>query len=216
MAIPKPIPELFVGMKIFGIIILEIIPGSYPKGQKKIPGGHVHKKVRCICDCGVESIKDYASIRWHKTKSCGCLSKKVGQTHGLHKSSEYGSWDGMKRRCFNKAAKDYIRYGARGITVCDRWKNSFENFIADMGFKPTIKHTLDRINNDGNYEPENCRWATTKEQAANKRVGKLKKEEVIKIRELCLVKTRKELLEMYDISYSGLNDVINRRTWKDL
>ena len=211
-----PLPKLFVGMKVAQILILEIIPGSYPKGQKHISGGHKHKTVRCLCDCGIESIKYYASIRWHKTKSCGCLQLKVGQTHGLHKSTEYGSWDGMKRRCYNKASKDYERYGGRGITMCDRWKDSFENFIADIGFKPTIKHTLDRINNDGNYELSNCKWATPKQQAQNRRGGILTKEAVIKIRSLSETKTPIELALMFGVSRRTICSVNNRESWRHI
>jgi len=95
------------------------------------------------------------------------------KTHGMHKTSEYHAWKDMKGRCFNPNHKDYPNWGGRGITVCDRWKNSFENFLADMKLKPTPKHSIDRIDNDGDYCPENCRWATNAEQQNNQRTNRL-------------------------------------------
>ena len=93
--------------------------------------------------------------------------------HGMSDSSEYTSWEGMKRRCFNPNHKRYSDWGGRGITVCDRWKNSFENFFADMGLKPTSKHSIDRIDNDGDYCPDNCRWATKEQQVNNRKNNRL-------------------------------------------
>lgn len=112
------------------------------------------------------------------TKSCGCLRREttslVGlakKTHGMRDTPEYGVWANMKDRCYNPSSEDYKNYGGRGIKVCERWLNSFENFYEDMGEKPWSKllYSLDRINNDGNYEPSNCRWATVKQQVNNRR-----------------------------------------------
>lgn len=104
----------------------------------------------------------------------GCCSQLCGvaaraSTHRLIYTSEYSAWRDMKARCYRAAHKDYPKYGARGITVCDRWRDSFQNFYADMGPKPVPGLSIERMNNDGNYEPSNCKWADRFEQARNKR-----------------------------------------------
>lgn len=107
---------------------------------------------------------------------------------GSSKTTEWASWQSMKGRCTNKRLKEYRRYGGRGISVCDRWKESFENFLEDMGQKPSPTHSLDRINNNGNYEPGNCRWATPKEQSNNTRkciVIKFNNKNYSSLAELC-------------------------------
>jgi len=132
-------------------------------------------KYVCMCDCGTRVIVLSGSLAGGHTKSCGCLQREAavlartthGQTRG-GKSPEYLSWLGMRHRCYYERDKRYEIYGGRDIKVCDRWLESFENFYADMGPRPSSKHSLDRIDNDGNYEPGNCRWATATEQVRNR------------------------------------------------
>lgn len=125
----------------------------------------------CICDCGVRCVKKKANIITGDTRSCGCLKKEsignVNRSHSLTGTKEYVSWMAIKSRCYYPKNNRYAKYGARGITVCQRWKDSFENFLSDMGYAPSPKHSVDRVDVNAGYGPENCRWATTKEQSRN-------------------------------------------------
>lgn len=135
----------------------------------------------CACDCGRETHISGECLRAKKQKSCGCLRRetanRIGKehstTHGHSKigngngSPEYLSWCSMIQRCTNPQATGYDRYGGAGIEICDRWRNSFANFLADMGLRPKGR-SLDRVDPFGNYELSNCRWATIKEQRGNR------------------------------------------------
>lgn len=133
---------------------------------------------RCVCSCGSVSVAAATNLTKGRTRSCGCYNDEMrGKTRTTHghttdrfhnnQSAEYNTWQLMKHRCCDPKNNRYYRYGARGITVCERWLKSFEAFLSDMGLKPTPQHSIDRINSDGNYEPTNCRWATRSEQRRN-------------------------------------------------
>lgn len=122
------------------------------------------------CDCGVELLRVSQELVSGKTRSCGCLRIKHGEGSSRGKRSpEYRAWKGMKARCYSKSATGYENYGGRGIRVCRRWRNSFENFLADMGRKPGERFSLDRLDSNKDYSKDNCRWATFFEQNQNRR-----------------------------------------------
>lgn len=152
--------------KVFGRLVVK-----HP--MPKIKNQHLHWL--CVCECGKQKIIDGGSLRYGLSNSCGCLQKqivsKMKTTHGeAHiETREYTAWQNMRARCYRKKASNYSYYGGRGIRVCARWRFSYENFLADMGRRPSPAHSLDREDANGNYTPDNCRWATKSVQSANQR-----------------------------------------------
>ncbi|HBN5447502.1 TPA: hypothetical protein L3F56_004202 [Klebsiella oxytoca] len=137
---------------------------------EELPTTNQIKKGRFLCDCGRETVTRIYYAKTGHTKSCGCLKVKSVTKHGMYKTREYGIWSGMMDRCYQENNPRFADYGARGITVCDQW-HDFTSFYKDMGNKPDGM-SLDRINNDKGYSPDNCRWATLNEQQWNQRKQK--------------------------------------------
>lgn len=134
----------------------------------KHPNGKTSTKWNCRCECGNSTRVVTVHLTSKRTRSCGCLRGRETR-HGDSGCLEHVSWKAMRSRCLNPKNKAFKDYGGRGIKICARWLESYENFLADMGRRPSSKHSIHRIDNDGNYEPSNCKWATSLEQSDNKR-----------------------------------------------
>lgn len=163
--LPKRVPVDLTG-RVFGrLVVVE---------QSDNRRGRVHWT--CRCECGNTKSVAAKELVGGGTRSCGCLCmqliEKLNKTHGMSRRKEYRIWRGMKERCLDENSRYFHHYGGRGIFVCERWIDSFENFYADMGPKPPGM-SIDRIDNDGPYSPDNCRWATQKEQTRNTRRTRL-------------------------------------------
>ena len=164
---------------------------------------------RCECDCGNQVVVAGGSIRSGDTRSCGCYNidalRKNKRTHGLTESSEYRTWCHMKARCHTPTDDDYKNYGARGIYVCERWRKSFEAFLADMGPRPSSRHTIERVDNNGPYSPENCCWLERVYQNRNKR-------NVRRITHDGLTRTPQEWARVVGIDWRRIDDRL-RKGW---
>lgn len=161
----------------------------------------------CLCDCGKMTVVQSSHLNCGGTVSCGCHRKEKSTTHGMRNTPEYKVWASMIARCYNPKEQSFEYYGERGIKVCDTWLNSFENFYNDMGGRPSSM-SLDRIDVNGDYEKENCKWATVSEQAYNKRKSERNKSgktgvfwckrDLVWISSISINKSRKRL-------YRGIN-----------
>jgi hypothetical protein len=169
----------------------------------------------CICKCGNTKIISTSHLNGGHVQSCGCLKKE--KNHGMSYTSEHYAWTDMIMRCTNPNKNQYKDWGGRGIKVCDRWLESFNNFYEDMGPKPGPNYSIDRINNDGNYEPSNCKWSTKTEQNRNKRSTKLNMIIVNNIRDdfnSGKITNKSELARKYKISNTNLHNILENKTWK--
>ncbi len=157
-------------------------------------------------------VKHFAKYRKYGDPSYG----KEIERHYLCNSIEYRSWRSMKSRCYDPNNNRYYRYGGRGITVCDRWNHSFTDFLIDMGPKPFLKAQIDRINNDKNYEPNNCRWVASADNNRNRCNNKMTISKVQKMRDLYKtgIFKKRDLGKIYKISESLVGNIISNKSWK--
>jgi hypothetical protein len=184
----------------------------------RAPSVRRHTMWNCTCTCGAPVVVDGKHLRSGHTRSCGCLlretSGNMNRTHGKTESPEYLSWCAMRSRCRNNAVPAYYLYGGRGITICREW-DDFSVFLRDMGRRPTPRHSIERVDTNGNYEASNCVWATKTRQGRNTRAVKLTLEKAQEIRRLAAGGiSRKQLREEFCVCKATISHVINERLWK--
>ena len=174
----------------------------------------------CVCDCGKSTIVLGTSIRAGRVRSCGCLIGEAAKSrmtkHGQSEVPEYRAWEAMKNRCFRKTYHSYQRYGGRGITVCEGWINDFSAFFAYVGPKPSKQHSLDRIDNNKNYEPGNVRWASKIEQSRNSTRTKIDFIDACAI--LALIRdglSGPDVARMFGVNRNLPGIVARKKAWKD-
>lgn len=154
-------PSLMIGEKFNRLTVISVAE----------PGKKNRTRYNCLCECGKTTVQFGTILRTNRIKSCGCIIFETRDGKSTEYRHEFDAWKAMIRRCYVETEKAYKNYGGRGITVCDRWLNSFENFLLDMGERPSSEYSLDRDDNEGNYTPSNCKWATRTEQNNNKRTN---------------------------------------------
>ena len=171
----------------------------------------------CECECGNKKLVRACNLKNGSTISCGCYKKggNHSRTHGATNTTEYNIWKSMKDRCLNPKCKSYNNYGGRGITVCDRWLESFENFLSDMGKKPKGL-TIERVDNSKGYSPDNCIWATRKTQVRNTRKTKLTANQVKEIKKRIPFETLKSIAEDYGVSIQNIYAIKHNKSWRDI
>lgn len=214
---PKIQIEELVNKKIGMLIIIGEADSVYR------PNGNKERRLKCICDCGKITNVSWGDLfrkstipRHRATHSCGCLRDNRLKIHGKSKESLYNVYKSMKSRCYNKNNRAYKNYGERGITICKEWLNNFVDFYSwsiDNNYSKGL--TIDRINNDGNYEPGNCRFVTKKENGRNTRWLKIKMSIAWDIRNAynlgCF--TMREIADAYRLSVTHVCDIINNKVW---